>query len=174
MLPDRGRRTRSWPERSARGSGLGPEARSLIESLLGEPIRTPLKPADPTATRWRAAVDRQPERDGRGCSESPPVSCLDHGSHPAIRTGASPPRSSLLSGQCPGTRWVALWLRAVQPLRTESFPFRLTHPGVRSWLRPFVLGSEGHPAWTNVFRVEFQTQGGGRPRRTALTGRRAS
>ena len=35
------------------------------------------------------------------------------------------------------------------------------------WLRPFVLGSEGHPAWTQVFRVEFQTQGGGRPRRTA-------
>jgi hypothetical protein len=42
------------------------------------------------------------------------------------------------------------------------------------WLRPFVRGSEGHPAWTNVFRVEFQTQGGGRPRRTALTGRPAT
>ena len=34
-------------------------------------------------------------------------------------------------------------------------------------LRPFVVGSEGHPAWTQVFRVEFQTQGGGRRKRTA-------
>ena len=47
-------------------------------------------------------------------------------------------------------------------------PFRLTHPSVRRTgcgRRP--LGSEGHPSWIQVFRVEFQTQGGGRPRRTA-------
>jgi hypothetical protein len=35
-------------------------------------------------------------------------------------------------------------------------------------LRPLVKrlghGSEQHPAWTNVFRVECQTQGAGRPR----------
>ena len=55
-----------------------------------------------------------------------------------------------------------------------SLPF--THPGVRrtgcghSSGAPG-LGSEGHPVWTHVFRVEFQTHGGGRPRRTALTDR---
>jgi hypothetical protein len=58
-------------------------------------------------------------------------------------------------------------------------PFRLTDPGVRragcgrSSGAPG-LGSEGHPAWTHVFRVEFQTHGGGRPRRTALTDRPAT
>ena len=35
-------------------------------------------------------------------------------------------------------------------------------------LRPFVKrlghGSEEHPAWTSVFRVECQTHGAGRPR----------
>ena len=73
------------------------------------------------------------------------------------------------------------WLRGSTEslLILISCPFRLTHPGVRrtgcgrSSGAPG-LGSEGHPAWTNVFRVEFQTQGGGRPRRTALTGRPAT
>jgi hypothetical protein len=60
-----------------------------------------------------------------------------------------------------------------------SCPFRLTHPSVRrtgcgSALSALGLGSEGHPAWTYLFRVEFQTQRGGRPRRTALTGRPAT
>jgi hypothetical protein len=57
--------------------------------------------------------------------------------------------------------------------RTLSLPLNPSRCS-EDWLRPFVLGSEGHPAWTNVFRVEFQTQGGGRPRRTALTGRPAT
>jgi transposase len=54
-------------------------------------------------------------------------------------------------------------------VRKGTCPFRLTHPGVRrtgcgrlsSALGP---DSERHPAWTHVFRVEVQTQGGGRPR----------
>jgi hypothetical protein len=33
------------------------------------------------------------------------------------------------------------------------------------------LAPKGHPAWTHVFRVVFQTPGGRRPRRSALTGR---
>jgi hypothetical protein len=36
------------------------------------------------------------------------------------------------------------------------------------------LALKDTPAWTHVFRVEFQTPGGGRPRRTALTGRPAT
>src|SRR4029453_504875 len=53
---------------------------------------------------------------------------------------------------------------------------RLTHPGVRrtgcgrSSGAP-TLAPTGHPAWTHVFRAVFQTAGGRRPRRTALTGR---
>ena len=47
--------------------------------------------------------------------------------------------------------------------------FCLTHPGIQrtgcgrsSGASGF--GPERHPAWTHVFRVEFQTPGGGRPR----------
>jgi hypothetical protein len=55
-------------------------------------------------------------------------------------------------------------------------PFRLTQPGVRrtgcgcSSGAP-ALAPTGHPARTHVFRVVFQTLGGRRLRRTALTGR---
>ena len=56
--------------------------------------------------------------------------------------------------------------------RIATCPFRLTHPGVRrtgcgrSSGAP-ALAPKGHPAWTHVFRVVFQTPGGRRPRRTA-------
>src|SRR4030095_10377420 len=64
-------------------------------------------------------------------------------------------------------------LRSVRrsPMHTVSRLSLLFNPSrCVEELRPFD-GSEEHPAWTHVFRVELQTPGGGRARRTALTGR---
>jgi hypothetical protein len=76
-------------------------------------------------------------------------------------------------------RLVKARLEPSQLLAGGACPFRLTHPSVRGTgcgrsSSALGLGSEGHPAWTYVFREEFQAQRGGRPRRTALTGRPAT
>jgi hypothetical protein len=65
---------------------------------------------------------------------------------------------------------VALWRKAHEYERALRLALSLLFNPSRCLeeLRPFVKrlghGSEQHPAWTNVFRVECQTQGARRPR----------